>query len=559
MKHLFVNHDLYLASGASPMPRAGKNLTTRAFTYIRSCCFVLVTMVLVAVAGDGSAAPAGQKRQIILSPEIIYDDEGSRIVSERGLMLAPENRAKANSRKITIHFQRFPPINPIEERPPVFLLLGGPGFEYNFNDQRWIDFLNSLRQTWEVVVVSQRGNPSSPGLVPKFRIQFPDALPLDQPASVKAISQRNAVAYENALSNWREAGVDIEGYDILHFTDDVNDLRISLGYDQIVLRGCSFGSQWGFGYLKRWPQTVERAMLSGVEPLDYAYDSAEWLWSAMGRVAAQAEADPELSPSIPTDGLLAALETVIQRLEQNPAAVTVIDPTTKAEVRVVVGADDLRLGAIRSFRAFGQDNDAANLALWPHFILDMYEGDYRALGLMSLVSRQSKSGPNLIVPLTDNSLGISKKRDEKLLNEHERRWIDPNWLYRATRSVSGAPEISDEFRDDWSISVPTLLVSGDFDWSTPIENAEHAENFLERGKLITVKGATHCTLNKPEQVRAQAPDIFSNLHQFIDGEFENNTVLNAYFESLPDSIALRPVDFQERGEFTVYDVMLQQR
>ncbi len=523
-----------------------------------ACAAAIAALATAAIATPGAAA-ADETRQTILSPEILLDEKGEAIVGERGLILVPENRKNPDSRLIAVHFQRYPPINPGKDRPPVFLLPGGPGSDYKFTNQSRIDFLNRLRQTREVVAVSQRGNPSAPGLVPHLRAPSSAPAPLDKPGSVATAMKRNRADYDAALAAWKKAGVDVEGYDILNIVDDVNDLRAALGYDKIFLRGCSFGSQWSFSYLKRWPETVERAMLSGVEPLDYAYDSAKWLWASMARLAAQAEADPDLAPAIPEGGLMAALETVVERLETAPVTVGIINPQNGEEVDVVLGADDLRLGAIRYFGAFGKKTDTDNLALWPHFILDMYEGDYRALGLMAAFGRQDLSGGILIGPLIDNSLGISDARDEKLLNEAERRWIDPNWGYRATREVKAAPEVDDDFRADWRISTPVLLVSGDLDWSTPIENAEHAAQFLDLGKLVTVKGATHCPLGKEEQILAQDPDAVEKLHEFIDGDFKNDADLKAYFDGLPQAVALGPIDFAPRKDVTLYEVMLSRR
>ncbi|WP_163332058.1 alpha/beta fold hydrolase, partial [Klebsiella aerogenes] len=60
-------------------------------------------------------------------------------------------------------------------------------------------------------------------------------------------------------------GKDLSGYTIAACADDVDALRQALGYPRIVLVGQSFGSQWSLAVMRRHPQIVTRAILSGVE------------------------------------------------------------------------------------------------------------------------------------------------------------------------------------------------------------------------------------------------------------------------------------------------------
>ncbi|MEM9667891.1 MAG: alpha/beta hydrolase [Pseudomonadota bacterium] len=520
---------------------------------------ILSAIVLITCASHLAPAHAQEPeptRQIILTPDILISG-GVEIVGERGLILVPENRSQPESRMIAVHFQRYPAIEKTDGRAPVFLLPGGPGGEYEFDTPVTIAALNRLRKTRDVIAISQRGNPGVPGLVPDLSIRNAAIAPLDQPASMIKASKRSADAYQVALERWTAAGVDVGGYDIINIVDDIYDVRKALGYGKIVLRGCSFGSQWSFSYMKRWPDTVDRALLSGVEPLDFAYDSAKWLWVSMARLAAQAEADPDLAPAIPEGGLLAAYKTVLKRLRTEPATVSVADPSSGGTIDVTVGPDDLRLGAIRYFDVLGGETDTDGLALWPHFILELYNGDYRALGLMTAVARTTPSDGPMITALIDNSLGISDKRDDQLLAEVERQWVEPNWWYRATRNVDAALEVDASFRDDEMLPMPVLLVSGSFDWSTPIENAQHAEAFLEQGKLVTIGGATHCPLYQTEQVLAQNPELVETLYTFIDRDFEDADEATEYFASLPDSYDLSVIDFAPRDDISIYQKMIE--
>ncbi|MEO0398221.1 MAG: alpha/beta hydrolase [Pseudomonadota bacterium] len=500
---------------------------------------------------SAAAQTAAPPREVYLAPDILTDQNGRMMTLERGLIFVPENRSNPDSRSIPLHFFRAPAKKPEPDRAPVVYLPGGPGYELDTTLPNVFDFIDRMRKTRDVIYVSQRGYPGASGLIPELWLSTPSAA-LDKPASMSKASAQLARSYKKALSVWNKAGVDMTGYDVLNAVDDVYDIRAALGYEKIALRGCSFGSQWSFSYIKRWPETVDRALLSGVEPLDFAYDSADWLWASMARVAAEAEAQPDFAPHIPEGGLLEVLKAVINRLEKNPVSVDVVHPETNQMVSVRLGADDLRMGAAKNFYAFDKDNDLENLAYWPKFILELYNGDYRMLAMMALSSR-SEGNEALIAQTIDNSLGISTARDKRLKAEKARQWVDPNWYFYATRNVAGAPPtVPANFREDTPIDVPVLLVSGDYDWSTPIENAEHAEEFLIDGKLITVGGGTHCPLWNGEQLPAQRPDLTEAIYRFLDMDFENGSAAD-YLDTLPATINLDRLRYETPATPALYE------
>jgi formylglycine-generating enzyme required for sulfatase activity/pimeloyl-ACP methyl ester carboxylesterase len=476
-------------------------------------------------------------------PVTFLDAAGKPVAAERGLLLVPENRRDPRSRLIAIHFVRFralsaPARSDSTPRAPVILLAGGPGSELDFNDPIRLRDVDLLRRTRDLVYVSQRGNPAAAGLVPNMLLQT-DQAPLDEPASAARTKVLQQAALQKALSQWTRKGVDVTGYDILNIVDDVYDLRAALGYDRIVLRGCSFGSQWSLSYLKRWPQTVDRALLSGVEPLDYAYDSPKWLWASMSRLAKMADSDSRLAPHIPAGGVLHALQEVIQRLEKQPARVAIVSPAGDP-VEIVIGADDVR--ALLDGAGLPGKTARDRLANWPRFILEMLRGDYRHVAARVWQLRTSGYSGKLILPLIDNSLGITAARDAKLLAEPEARWLgDINDFYRNTRDLTPTPRVGDEFRADSPIDVPVLLINGDLDWSTPMENARHLRRHLERGHLVSVSGGTHC--GEIVEMQQMQPGKLQSLYEFIDADFAT-TAPEAVLARLPDHLAYPAIQFQ---------------
>ncbi|MEM6414247.1 MAG: alpha/beta hydrolase [Pseudomonadota bacterium] len=492
-----------------------------------------------------------ETREKFMTPDILVSEDGEKQSIERGLLFVPENRQNPASRIISFHFMRARALKPNEGAAPIFMLPGGPGYERDFKQNRAFNFLKQLRQNHDVIYVSQRGYQNAPGLNPDFGFHYLTDLPLDKPGSILKKVQRERKAYRAAGDEWRKRGIDLAGYDILNIVDDVYDLRETLGYDKIILRGCSFGSQWSTSYIKLHAATVDRALLSGVEPLDFAYDSAKWLWASMSRVAAAAEKDPDLAPYIPDGGLMAALKTVIKRLDDEPVEVS-IETEPGQIINIVLGADDLRSGTIRYFRSIGRGAPLADLAAWPKFVLEMYNGDFKFLASLMAENRRDRAAGSLITYLIDNSIGISEQRDKQLLAEEERQWIDPNWGYRASRTVSNTKQVPQSFRDDWNIDVPVLLVTGDYDWSTPVENAEHMEKFLEKGQLLTVEGGTHCPIMVSDQLTPQRPKLLNQIRRFLSIDTDEKS-LTEYFDSLPKSVALDPIDFDTPKSPSLYE------
>lgn len=505
-----------------------------------------------AVAQPAPSGPAAGS--YLLTPDVVTDERGRTVAVERGLLFVPENRRVPGSRLIAVHFVRFPSFAPqAAGRAPVFLLPGGPGWGFDLADPLVFDEIERLRRTRAVVYVGQRGFSGEPGLVPELRVRY-DALPADTLVTARQRAERDRVTLAAALERWQRLGVDVTGYDILNITDDLHDLRAALGYERIVLRGCSFGSQWSLAYMARWPATVERAFLSGVEPLDYGYDSPQWLWASMARVAAAAEADPDVAPHVPAGGIMQALRTVIARLEARPVSVTIRRTATGADVVVPIGADDLR-GVLTSL-SLNRRRALENLAQWPRFILELHGGDHRFLAARVAEERARRRSESLILPLLNHSVGISAARDARLQAEPAARWLgDINLRERVARSSATTPQVDDRFRANRRIDVPTLLVAGDYDWSTPIENAEHLATLLPSGHLVRVRGGRHCTETNFGELPAQLQGETARLYRFVDADFARSSPAE-FFRTLPGELRLAPIDFAPPTGRSLYEEWL---
>lgn len=450
---------------------------------------LLLAMVLgpVGRAAAADAMPAGaMKAGAVISEWRTFTTlEGEKAPYELGTLFVPENRADPHSRIIGVGFARFRSTGPAGG-PPTFHLPGGPGSSYVawLNDgsplsrRRVSKWLLPFRAAGDVVLIDQRGF-STRGEQLTY-LERPTAGRLDRPATIGADAQAQAAAIRQGLAAY--PGKDLSGYTIAACADDVDDLRQALGYSRVTLVGQSFGSQWSLAVMRRHPQIVARAILSGVEPLNNHYDMPSHIMASLQRLAWDADADPRLAPWRPDGGLMAALRAVRDRLARAPVKVAVRDATTGARQTVVVGLGDFQQALLSPPGA------------WPAMVLSPYHGQYEGLARLALEQRAASRTPSaLIGPLIDTSLGVTPERLYLLRSDPGLEFLG-GWNfegYLAAKPYMPTADMGDAFRTPIRSEIPVLFVHGDWDISTPIENALGLMPYFPNSHLLRVHRGGH--------------------------------------------------------------------
>lgn len=489
--------------------------------------------------------------RILFSNPIMLPTEDGPLAAEEGYVSVPENRAKPNSRPILVQYYRFKALKP-STQAPVVMLPGGPGDlldRRDFEKKRYPHFtirktLRKILASRDVVVVNQRGNFWLLNNFGGFRAEQPSF-----PKGADPTQEDEIAAWKESLkSKFAEmtaAGVDLSGYDIRNSVEDIEDVRLALGYDKIILNGFSFGSQWGFSYLRTYPQHVLRAEFSGVEPLDYAYDSPDALWAVLKRISASAAASP-IAGQLPPAGLEKAVLTILDRLQKQPAKVTIADPSTGKPTEVTIRREDFQSLLLRPWQGKTL-RDAP--AMWPKFVTEVYNGDYRYVALRKLGGLFPFNG-NINFPLIDNSLGITGARDRKLLSEKGRDVIgDPNLFYRRWADITPTKPVDDDYRALAPIDVPVLLIQGDLDWSTPLDNALEQGRYLNNGAVVTVQNGTHIV---GYEVTDYNPELDALSLGFLDLESQPDPNAKAFLAKMPKTVTL-PLEFVAPNSAPLYE------
>jgi pimeloyl-ACP methyl ester carboxylesterase len=307
---------------------------------------------------------------------------------------------------------------------------------------------------------------------------------------------------------------------------DVLALRSALGYSRISLVGGSYGSHLALALMKLAPEAVERVVLFGVEGLDHTWDNPGGRLAAYERIAGAAEVSPELRPAIPADGLLGALRTVLARLETAPQRAAVGEGEGRTEV--VVDAELVR-------RVAGyQAGRRSRPDVWPGFLLDLLAGDYSVAAQGALALRELRLDDPMHY-MMDCASGISAERAARYRSDPASELLGGvNLEYETLCEVWQAPDLGPAFRAPLVSSIPTLIVHGTWDTSTPIENAHEVVATLSRGHLVEVIGGGHGALYT---LLRHWPPMEQRLAAFLRGEAVR----------FPSSVTLPPVTFSSRA------------
>jgi pimeloyl-ACP methyl ester carboxylesterase len=445
---------------------------------------MLATMLasLAALAAPAGALARAPADRIVIEQRSLKLPTGETVDYEIGTLYAPENRSNPASRKIGVGFARIKAPHPTGA-PPIFWLPGGPGLSVlgAFTDTD--EAARSRLRSWltfgaagDLVVVEQRGYTRRGEMLEEMA----DASPLDQPASVRADALAMQALARRAVAHHPDN--DLSGYTIAAFATDVDDLRQALGYGKISLFGGSFGSQWSLAVMRLYPETVARAVLSSVEPLDNGFDMPSHVFAALQRIAYDADRDPGLAPYLPKGGLIAAIDALHRRFAAGPVRVSIQDDKGRPQT-IVLGAEDLQLALL------SRTDEAEH---WPAFILSLYHGHYDDWAREVAESRRA-TPVKLIGPLVDSSLATSAEREHLLRTDPALDLLGP-WDFEAnlaSKSDWPTPDVGDAVRRPRVNPIPVVFVHGDWDTSTPIENTLGLLPYFPNGHAILVHRAGH--------------------------------------------------------------------
>jgi pimeloyl-ACP methyl ester carboxylesterase len=239
----------------------------------RIVALVLIASLAIGLAyvhsGSGRttvSVPAGAKAGDLILKPCTYATENGRYAADCGTLVVPENRAAPGSRLIALPVTR---IHARSQHPgaPIFRLEGGPG-RTNMKFSK----ASRLAGKHDVVLVGYRGVDGS------SRLDCPEvASVLKHSADFlgdKSL-RRYSAAFRECAQRLQSEGVDLAGYTLPQRVDDLEAVRSALGYGRIDLISESAGTRTAMIYSWRYPASIHRSVMVGVNPPGhFMYDAA---------------------------------------------------------------------------------------------------------------------------------------------------------------------------------------------------------------------------------------------------------------------------------------------
>ena len=247
---------------------------SRSFTWARIAALLVSIVLLTGLTYLGvSSSPetvavsqGAHAGQLTMHP-CTYPTENGAYRADCGTLVVPENRADPRSRLIALPVTR---ILARSSHPlaPIFHLNGGPGITNMTFPQA-----SRLAAQHDVVMVGYRGVDGSSVLnCPEVNAALENSADFLGKASLSAYSQ----AFASCAKRLERSGVDLAGYTLAEQAGDIEAARVALGYKRIDLLSESAGTRLGMTYQWRYPNSVDRSVMIGVNPPgNFIYSGAE--------------------------------------------------------------------------------------------------------------------------------------------------------------------------------------------------------------------------------------------------------------------------------------------
>ena len=400
------------------------------------------------------------------------------IAARCGVFTRPLDPMNEHAGTIDLKVAVIPALSLEPATDPFVPIAGGPGQSTIQFYAGWTSAFERVRKDRDILLLDQRGTGGS----------APMACELDE----DAIDGKYAA--EQTLRLTREC-IDLLPHDPRFFTtsvavQDLEALRIALGYTQLNLYGISYGTRVAQHFARRYPDSTRTVILDGVVPphLPLGPEIATESQLAIDRVFDRCAKEPSCDEQFPD--IRSDFASLRATLSAAPVTVQLMHPITAKQEPVEFGEQQLA-AAIRLLLY-----NPRTIALLPLVIHEAASGNYTPLAaqfhmIITSLAESLNIGMHNAVLCTEDAPFIDwDNLDHDAIHAS---YMGPLQLdaIKTMCSVWPAGVLDEDLREPLATDLPVLLLSGGADPITPARYADMAAIEMSSAWLLTGENQGH--------------------------------------------------------------------
>ncbi|WP_438711364.1 alpha/beta fold hydrolase [Aquimarina muelleri] len=424
-----------------------------------------------------------------------------------GHLIVPENWQDINSAKIKIAVSVLKNSSNKSDADAVVFIQGGPGASGIQNVRSWRN--HPLRKKNDIVLMDIRGTGfSEPRLCPDLGSKFLEILAKNQ--SEEEDEKQKTIAALSCKQDLINKGIDIEVYNSLSISKDLNALKKQLGYENWNVYGVSYGTYIAQVYASTFSDDIKALVLdSSVSDITtyYTKNTSNYI-SSLSKVFEKCKNNEACNSQYPE------LENVyyktIADLEDHPITVSVDKETIKSG-EFTYNSEDFKIAVQQALY------NKQLIEVIPLLIYQFQERNADALG--NLVSAFS----NLLG--MDYGVYYCVSCNEVLPNNNISEYEKDVSKY--DKIGGGVSFYKSDFRvcDQWNLnrkdsivnhdlskledfSFPVMVFSGEYDPITPSANGKEVAKRFKKANVIN--GLTYGHVPSFTKIGKEVADSFIN-------------------------------------------------
>jgi len=401
----------------------------------------------------------------------------------------------------------------------LFLAQGGPG---GSTIETYAEILlddNPLTKDRDIILWDQRGTKYSQPSLYCIEDEQLIAETIEKDLPDEEAEKLDLESITSCRDRLEKDRINLSAYDSLENAADIEEIRKSLGYEQINLYGVSYGTLLAQHYMQNYPGSLRSVILDAVVPTDVNFNlnSPKTMSRSFNELFQACARDPYCNSSFPD--LETTFYKVVDRLNSNPVRLELRDTEKQKTYPQAVIDGDTFIGGLFQMLYAG-----SLIPALPRMIDDASKGNFdffKRIYSILVFDRSISSGMYYSVFCAEDSDFALSDQDLSGLPPQISAFNakDAELTLEACK-IWGVQPLGSEVDLPVKSSIPTLILSGKFDPITPPTYGENVAKSLSQSFSIEFPTGGH--------------------GQMLEGECENG-IINAFLENprqKPDSSCL---------------------